>query len=222
MSERSLYIFLDEGGNFDFSQGGTNYFTLTGLSTMRPFDWYNPFTEIKYDLIQSHSLDLECFHAAEDKQFVRDKIFKALGQCLDRMHIDSVIVEKRKTGPALQSPERFYPRMIGYLLQYIFKRYDFKHFSKFIIVTDRLPFERKREAIKKAIKAELASCIPKDKTYTILHHASMSCFGLQAVDYCNWAIFRKWERRDTRSYDLIDQGIKSEFDIFKTGTRYYY
>lgn len=49
-----------------------------------------------------------------------------------------------------------------------------------------------------------------------------SCFGLQAIDYCNWGIFRKWEGRDPRSYDLIRNGIKSEFDIFKTGERFYY
>lgn len=35
-----LYIFLDEGGNFDFSTGGTKYFTITALSKERPFEAY--------------------------------------------------------------------------------------------------------------------------------------------------------------------------------------
>ncbi len=32
-----LYIYLDEGGNFDFSANGTKYFTLTSVTTVRPF-----------------------------------------------------------------------------------------------------------------------------------------------------------------------------------------
>jgi len=31
------YLFLDEGGNFDFSSTGTRYFILTSVATQRPF-----------------------------------------------------------------------------------------------------------------------------------------------------------------------------------------
>ncbi len=32
-----LYLFLDEGGNFDFSPAGTRYLTLTAVTATRPF-----------------------------------------------------------------------------------------------------------------------------------------------------------------------------------------
>ena len=222
MSDKSLYIFLDEGGNFDFSPSGTKYFTITSISTTRPFNWCAPLSELKYDLIQHNDLDLEYFHAAEDRQRVRDRVFAIVGESLDAVDIDTVVMEKRKTDPVLRSIEKFYPRMIGYLLQYIFKRYNSGEFEKFIIMTDRIPNNKKRNAIEKALKLELAKILPAEKRYLILHHASMSCFGIQMADYCNWAIFRKWERKDERSYALISKGIKSEFDIFRAGTRHYY
>lgn len=45
---------------------------------------------------------------------------------------------------------------------------------------------------------------------------------LQVADYCTWALQRKWERGDERSYELIRAKIRSEYDVWKTGTTYYY
>ncbi|OHC69590.1 MAG: hypothetical protein A3H93_02840 [Rhodocyclales bacterium RIFCSPLOWO2_02_FULL_63_24] len=56
----------------------------------------------------------------------------------------------------------------------------------------------------------------------ILHHASRSHYGLQIADYCNWAVFRKWQKGEVEFYDLIKPALKSEFDIFRTGTTLYY
>jgi len=65
---------LDEGGNLDFSDNGTNYFVLTSISKERPFEAYKEMLELKYDLIES-GLDIEYFHASEDRQSVRDRVF---------------------------------------------------------------------------------------------------------------------------------------------------
>jgi len=62
-----LYLFLDEGGNFDFSKTGTKYFVITSLTKQRPFAAYKELVELKYDLIES-GVNLEYFHAAEDRQ----------------------------------------------------------------------------------------------------------------------------------------------------------
>jgi len=76
-SAEYLYIFLDEGGNFDFSPTGTKYFTLTCISKTRPFQIAPALDSLKYDLIET-GLDIEYFHAAEDRQAVRDKVFAAI------------------------------------------------------------------------------------------------------------------------------------------------
>ncbi|MEW6376239.1 MAG: DUF3800 domain-containing protein [Thermodesulfobacteriota bacterium] len=221
MSSQYLYVFLDEAGDFNFSVSGTRFFTLTTITKSRPFPWDAPLISLKYDLIEV-GLDIEYFHAAEDRQAVRDRVFSIIADNLIDLRIDTLIVEKAKTGPSLQVVEKFYPRMIGYLIRYVLEKRNLRNYTEVIVMTDSIPVSRKREAIEKAVKQTLSRMLPAGAKYRILHHASKSCVGLQIADYCNWAIFRKWERGDLRSYELIRSGIWSEFDIFKSGTRHYY
>ena len=221
MSSQYLYVFLDEGGDFNFSATGTRFFTLTTITTTRPFPWDTPLLSLKFDLIEV-GLDIEYFRASEDRQAVRDQVFEIIGNTLLTVRIDSLIIEKRKTGPSLQVLEKFYPRMIGYLLQYVLDPQNLGDITEVIVITDRIPVSKKQEAVEKAVKQKLSNMLPSGMRYSILHHASKSCVSLQIADYCNWAVFRKWEREDLRSYELIRSGIQSEFDIFQSGTRYYY
>lgn len=219
----AIYLFLDEGGDLNFSSTGTRYFTMTCIKAVRPFILDMELAELKYDLIES-SFDLEYFHASEDKQETRDKVFNKIRERLHSCRADSIIVEKCKTGPSLQKEERFYPRILGWLIAYIVRGIIRKApgLSNFIIITDQLPVKRKREAIKKAIKVGLAAKLPAKIEYKILHHDSKSCWGLQIADYINWAIFRKWERNDLRSHALIKSAINSEFDVFRHGKTKWY
>lgn len=176
---------------------------------------------LKHDLIEE-GIDLEYFHASEDRQCVRDKVFKIACDNLSDGRIDSIIIEKCKTGPALQEMEKFYPRMINYLLKYVLEKRNLSGFAGVIVITDSIPIKKRRESVEKAIKQTISKLLPANTMYRIFHHASKSCIDLQIADYCNWAIFRKWERKDLRSYDLIKNWVRSEFEIFRSGDRYYY
>ena len=46
MKDNTLYMFIDEGGNFDFSPGGTKYFTLSCLTEKRLFLLYDKLRNI--------------------------------------------------------------------------------------------------------------------------------------------------------------------------------
>ncbi|WP_342076369.1 DUF3800 domain-containing protein [Yoonia sp. SS1-5] len=220
----TLYIFIDEGGNFDFSNTGSDFFTLTCVSMRRPFLLHTQLDTYKYDLIE-HSIkpriEMEFFHCADDNMFVRKRVFELLAKELLANSVDTVVVEKRKTGPALQMAEKFYPRMLGYLLRFVLEKTP-EDISELVIITDTIPVNKKRRAVEKALKLVLAKMLPKATPYKIMHHASRSHYGLQIADYVNWAILRKWERKDSTAYDQIKHLVRSEFDIFRTGTRYYY
>jgi hypothetical protein len=45
---------------------------------------------------------------------------------------------------------------------------------------------------------------------------------LQAADYCTWAIQKKWERGNVRSYDLIAKRITRERDLWAHGPKHHY
>lgn len=220
-STRYLYLFLDEGGDLNFSNSGTRYFTLTAVSKERPFSIEPVLLNLKYDLIE-FGLNIEFYHASEDRQAVRDRVFRCIVARPDHVRIDTIVVEKPKTGPSLQIPENFYSRMLGYLLKFIFQGRHVEKFDELIVITDSLPVRAKRKAFEKGIKQTLAQMLPAHVKYRLLHHASKSSMGLQIADYCNWAVFRKWEGKDNRSYELVKNLIRSEFEIFKSGTSFFY
>lgn len=221
MADRFLYIFLDEAGNLDFSPNGTKYFLLGALTKERPFHAYKELTELKYDLVELGT-ELEYFHASENAQPVRNRVFEIIRGNLGGVRIDALVVEKRKTGPALQAEEAFYPRMLGYLLKYVLEQHDLRVFKEVLVFTDAIPIRKKRGTIEKIIKTTLASQLPAGACYRLIHHESKSNLDLQIADYCTWAIYRKWNSGDTRSYQHIQPAVTSEFDIFRLGATFYY
>jgi len=220
-----LYIFLDEGGNFDFSSTGSKYFSLTSITAVR--NWHELYSQLsneKYNLIE-WGLNTEYFHCCQDNAHVKSKIFNILAEELkdNNIKIDSVIIEKSKTHPVLQEEKEFYSKMLGYLLKYIFKNSQTDNYDEIIVITDRIPINKKRKTVEKVIKKTLTQELkPLCKKYRLLHHNSASHFALQVADYCNWAIFRKWEIKEDKFYKLIEPFIRSEFEIFKPGKIYYY
>jgi hypothetical protein len=215
------YIFLDEAGNLDFSPSGSRTFVLTSVSMRRPFPASEALDGYKHDCLE-YGLNTEYFHCANDNGHVRAKVFGLIAAHLDGMCIDSLIVEKRKTGPALQEDKRFYPEMLGYLLKYVLPKELAAGAEEVIVITDTIPVNKKRHAVEKGVHLALAEMLPAGMKYRILHHESRSHFGLQVADYCCWAVQRKHQMGETSYFDIIKPAMRSEFDIFRSGTRLYY
>ncbi|MBE0415290.1 MAG: DUF3800 domain-containing protein [Dehalococcoidia bacterium] len=215
-----LYVFIDVSGNYDFSNTGTKHLVLTSLLCTDIVPGTIELYALKHETIDQ-GIDIEQFHAAEDKQAVRDKVFDIISG-LNHIRIDSVIVEKRKTDPSLRPLRIFYSMMIENLLKYPFdpRGIDVSRFDKVFIFLDRESGSG-REELKKAVKLSLArhlGGIP----YAICMHPSGTHPYLQMVDYCSWAIYVKWERREYRPHQKIANLVKSEFPIFAYGTVEHY
>src|SRR5206468_1528937 len=153
-----------EGGNLDFSPTGTRFFTLTAVTQVRPFPAVEPLIALKWDLIE-YGLDIQRFHAAEDRQAVRDRVFKIIGDHLGSLRLDALIVEKPKTGPSLQEENQFYPRMLGYLLKWVLARHPACGASEVLVFTDTIPVNKKRQVIEKVIRQTMAKELPADVKY---------------------------------------------------------
>jgi Protein of unknown function (DUF3800) len=219
--EANLYIYVDEAGNFDFSPRGTKYFIMTCVTVCRPFPAQQRLLEVKYDHLQT-GLDLECFHASEDRQAVRDKVFAAIADGMSAYRTYSVILRKNKTNPVLQEPARLYPKTFGMLMKYVLPRRCDGSIKTVVVVTDSFPDIKKRRAMEKAVKTTLKPLVPSGTTYYLYQHQSRADINLQIADYFSWAIYRKWENNDLRSYDLIKAAVKAEGDLFAGGDKVYY
>lgn len=216
-----VYIFLDESGNLDFSARGTRYFVLTSVSMERPFPMYEALDAYKYDCLE-YGLATEYFHCAHDNRHVRGRVFDIIGSHLDHFSIDALIVEKRKTEPSLTPDGRFYAEMLGSLLRRVVLRESKSEAKEVIVITDTVPFRRRREALEKSVRSTLSRGIPNRLRYRIVHHDSRAHYGLQIADYICWAVFRKYERGQPGFLDLISPAVLSQIDVFENETRAYY
>lgn len=217
---QSLYVFLDESGNFDFSRNGTRYLVFGAVSCRRPLELCGSLNRLKFDLAEEDHY-LEYFHASDDRQTVRDRVFEQIANSIHTLRADSLIVEKAKTPPSLRPIKSFYPRMVGRLLRHVLEE-EAQCDGKVIVYTDAIPVKKKRRAVEKATKTTLANVLPQQIPYVVLHHDSKSNPYLQVADYVNWAIYRKWDRGDSRSYALIERAICGEEDIFADKGVHYY
>lgn len=214
----TVYLFFDESGNLDFSLNGTKFYCFGGLTTRDPVALTHTLTELRYQLT-SEGTGLEAFHAAEDKQLIRNRVFDAIAK-VGGFDFDAVIIEKRKANPVLHEVARFYPQFAGYLLKHVFRRYN-DPAERIVVITDRLPVKRHREAVEKTFKQFIKQELG-ERPFSIVHHSTAAHACLQAADYCMWAVYKKWNLGDVRSYDLVRRFVKSEFDIFRTGSEYFY
>ncbi|MDE2900619.1 MAG: DUF3800 domain-containing protein [Chloroflexota bacterium] len=217
----TIYIFLDESGDLGFTKSGSRFFVLTSVIMARPFLLYQALDELRYGCLEQ-GMEFEHFHCQDNTRVVRDKVFDLLASNMIGKPIDSLVVEKPKTGPALQAEERFYPEMLAYLLKYVMNRPEVKAAGEVILITDTPPIRKRRQAIVKAIKATLTKTLRRGSHYRILHQSSKAHYGIQVADYCSWAVFKKYESGNTVAYNKIRSAFWSEFDIFRTGTRHYY
>ena len=70
----SLFVFIDESGNFDFTLRGTRHFVMAGVMATSPIDSASQLNALKYKLM-AEGVDISDFHASEDRQAVRDRVF---------------------------------------------------------------------------------------------------------------------------------------------------
>jgi hypothetical protein len=214
----AVFLFFDESGDLNFSPKGTPYYYFGALTTRNPAALANPLSQLRYELL-AKGVELRYFHAAEDRQEVRNRVFEIIAGA-DGIEYDCVVIEKAKANPALYDKAKFYPQFANYLLQYIFQRYT-ESTERIVIITDRIPIEAKRKAVEKAFKFYISKHLG-ERPYTLIHDSSAGHSCLQAADYCTWAVHRKWRNGDTRSYDLVRRFIRSELEIFKEGKERYY
>ncbi len=217
-----LYVFIDISGNYDFSARGTANIAITSIMCTNICAGVLELYKLKHHII-SEGVDIEYFHATEDRQTVRDQVFNIIAELKD-IRIDSIIVEKRKTAPKIRPLKIFYPKMIENLLKYPFdpRGIDVSSFDKVFIFMDREDSRSsERDSLIKAVKLSLSRHLGK-VPYAICMHSSVSHYYLQIVDYCSWAIYVKHERGECRPYNKIKDLVHGEFNIFEDGNINWY
>ncbi len=214
------YAFADEAGNFDFSrkQGASRYFILCTVSIDDPAGVVAALSQLQMDLAwEGNHLD-SVFHATEDPQTVRDRVFQIIQGF--ELKVDATILDKRKAQPHLQSEASLY-KMAWFLhFRYVASMLA-KQEDRLFVGAASLGTKKKQRDFYKAIDDvvwQTSSC----DSYRVAFWPYISHACLQVADYCTWAIQRRWERDDDRSHTLIRDKIRTEYPIWQYGNTTYY
>jgi hypothetical protein len=92
-----------------------------------------------------------------------------------------------------------------------------------LVFTDTLPVAAKREAAKKTIKTTCRHELDASIRFDSYHHPAASNCWIQVADYCSWAVFKKWQFGDLRTYDQLRPRLaEPELDALRAGTQTHY
>jgi hypothetical protein len=210
-----IYLFFDESGNLDFGPSGSRYYIFGALTTRDPVAFTAQLSQLRYDLL-GRGIELEAFHASEDRQVVRNAVLAILAE-IGGFEFDTVLIEKSRVDPGQQEAVQFYPGFARHLLSRVFQRYRSSE-ERIVIVTDTIPLKRHREAVKKAFKSFIRNELGK-RPFSILHHSSAGHSALQAADYCTWAIHKK-TTGELRPYNSIKKFVRSELHLPSAAIRH--
>lgn len=216
----TLFIFFDESGNFDFSNSGTRFWSLGALCTYNPIEGRDEFLRLGYCLAED-GRGQECFHATEDKQDVRDRVFGLITAIPKVFDVHFSVAEKRKVPPALRKdPVSFYSYMCRKALRYIVTLDKYRSAQKLVIIFSSIFNKPKHQALLGELKAEFKEIL--SVPFHIYFKCNQQDINCQIADYCCWAMYIKWDRNDERSYALIKGKISSEESLFPSNGRDYY
>jgi Protein of unknown function (DUF3800) len=216
----TLHLHVDESGCFGFSPKGSGFYVFGIAWTFDPEPLASAITRARFGLLKA-GFDMRAFHAHTDRQNHRDLFVKTITG-FNTWNFAALVVEKRKVNPSIRAPEIFYPKFLSSVLRFIFRGSIGKAASSLMIFTDTIPVNKRRDAAEKAIKVACRAELGKIP-FEIFHHPEESNSWIQVVDYCTWAVSRKWERKDTRTYlQILSRLHAPELDALKDGTTLYY
>jgi Protein of unknown function (DUF3800) len=90
-----------------------------------------------------------------------------------------------------------------------------------LVVASALQVNRKKAVLGHAVR-DVVQQVVEARSYQTAFWPAQADPRLQVADYVTWAIQRKHERGDARSYELIRNKIASEFQPFRIGSTTYY
>jgi hypothetical protein len=212
-----VYVFGDEAGDFTFERkpGASRYFMI-GTVTMGECSIGEQLLALRRELAWD-GIHLDQFHASGDKQGVRDKVFAVIAAATrDDLRIDATILDKTKTYPRIADNPLYFYKLAWFMhLKYVAPRVC-RTADELLVVASALQIWKKKQAVKQAVAEVVQQVSPTVKYHaTFFPAATDPC--LQVADYATWAIQRKWEGNDSRSYDPIRHLVRSTFEPYAIG-----
>lgn len=188
----TLFIFVDESGNFDFTAKGTKHFIVTYLITSDPSTNEAIFSNLKYMLL-SQGVDVSEFHASENKQNIRNIVFEHINK-MTGCYAITFWCEKSNLDDALREPVALYRLFFANFMDALYSS-NFSRLFKLVVIFDRALPVKKEKLLLGIIRSELKRMAFEN--YVYFHNANRD-FLSQVADYIAWSHYVGIERGELR------------------------
>jgi hypothetical protein len=187
-------LFLDEAGNFDFTEKGTPFLMvcaiLLDISTTRSGE----LSCLRYELnAQGH--DIESFHASANTPYVRGAFMRRLTAAGANYQVFAIVLDKSLCPHPPEDLSQVYVDLFKFVLAM-----SHPASGDCAVYADRVPLQRSRKAIMKAVRQGVGH-------RSVHFHSSASSLELQIADYCTWAVWRQIVSQDTRPMEALGNPI---------------
>ena len=217
VSPRTLFIFVDESGNFDFTERGTRHFLMAGVVALSPYVSAIQMQDVRYRMLAAGH-DVEYLHASEDRQVVRDEVFRAIASMTEiRAHV--VWGDKHRAHPKIQEAGRFYSIFGKALVKFLLMVHTPNEYQQVVVIFDSALTSKQRGAFEAAIKPDLKAI---GRPFRIFFHSVRTDYNGQIADYVGWAKYVQLERGEGRPWTALEPLRPTEFNIFRRGHSTYY
>ena len=214
------YIFADEAGCLTFNRkpNVSKYFIICTI-TLSDLNVAAGLVKLRRQMIWDKMAVGDYFHATTDAQEIRDEVFNVI--LAHNVKIQATICEKAKAIPSTTtSKARFYKYPWFYTLKHGIAPYV-NAGDELLVTAASIGSKKERMTFCSELDDVVTQTI-KVARWAVDFRPSHCDPCLQVADYCAWAIQRKWERGDTRSYNLIKHMITREYDLWERGTKLHY
>lgn len=209
-----IFLFADEAGDliWPIAKGRSSAYFIVGTIALPDCKLGERILDLRRDLAWEGLKVMGEFHATEDAQRVRDRVFALLGT--HDFRADATIFTKTNIYLRLRSQTEYLYKLAWYYhLRSIIPRVT-NPGDEILVVGASYGTKKRFTLMHSALYDVVLQCSGR-RTFRTAYWSAASDPCLQAADYCCWAIQRKWESNDDRSYVLIRDKISREEQFFK-------
>ncbi|MCH7575843.1 MAG: DUF3800 domain-containing protein [Candidatus Marinimicrobia bacterium] len=221
---KSKFIFFDEAGDMSFSPKASRHIVVIALHiNEQSEELMTHYWNLKHTLYAHPPTDLEVrrrfqnkrFHASEDPQEVRNAFFSLITKFLPIIRVRALILDKNLIEDKHRNDQWLADNLYFYIYKSIGERSNWlsANGNTQLLLDSTEDGRIKDGAIRGIRKAE--KIVGLGTRANILHVSSYQHPFLQVADYFCWAIYKKYENSDERSYGKIEKGIEDVWELFK-------
>lgn len=191
-TDENEFVFVDESGNFDFTEGGTRHFVLSAHITRDPIGCGISLLDLTYRYLAEDRADQIPFHATENSIVTRAEFISALCGKTHHCEVISVWVEKRLLPVPERTPEALYSRLALVLAEQLPSPPGTDERRR-VFLFDKSLTKRQQSPVVKILKSSISR---SSRRNSIQFRPVSHDVNGQIADYYAWALFRSLERSD--------------------------